>query len=78
MLASLKFLDGAHFQQNEKSLGLTQEKFLPQLHGQLPQEQVYAAIGSDVSDEQNEKGRAPASVRENRERPSPEGCNDYR
>ena len=52
LCASLKFLDGRIlFQQNEKSLGLTQEKFLPQLHGQLPQEQVYAGIGSDVSDE---------------------------
>jgi hypothetical protein len=48
----LKFLDGRIlFRQNEKSLGLTQEKFVPQLHGQPPQEQVYAGIGSDVSDE---------------------------
>jgi hypothetical protein len=39
----LKFLDGRIlFQQNGKSLGLTQQKFVPQLHGQLPQEQVYA------------------------------------
>jgi hypothetical protein len=43
LCASLKFLDGRIlFQQNEKSLGLTQQKFVPQLHGQLPQEQVYA------------------------------------
>ena len=52
LCASLKFLDGRIlFRQNEKSLGLTPEKSVPQLHGQLPQEQVYAGIGSDVSDE---------------------------